>query len=293
MRRPQATSRWAYVPLTLLVVIGLGCHRERSAYMLGHGTVESEDEVPLHAPSRLGGPLGGAKLHGWSDRETPDMKMDINTMHDDDFVDYLSHLEYDTHAKKSHLVDADCIHGPNSSNQCSANEAATMFIEPEIGAHLKKMPGPGSHGFIVARIINYDPSDRTSTGIEFRPHTRYWWVVNYNQQTGKPQSLFVSRTYDATNPLDTVPGTFGYVDCGHKNPHYKRAEAKFGTCKGFLPSAVAARPIPALPPAPATGLAEYIHPVSFRTAMPRRDRLMTQALTGGWISCPTGCCATQ
>jgi hypothetical protein len=289
----KATWRYARVAVAALGVLAVGCHSNRAASRLGSGTVESEDEVRGHAPSRLGGPLGGAKLHGWSKRATPDMQQDINSMSDSAFVDYVSQLKYDTHEKKSYLVDAQCQHGANPSDQCADDEAAKLFIEPEIGAHFKNIPGPGSRGFIVARIINYDPSDRVAMGIAFKPHTRYWWVVNYNEQTHKAQSVFVSRNYKANSPLDTVPGTFGFIDCGHKTK-YTRAEAKFGTCARFLPSTVASIGAGAVAgPAPTVALARYTGAPSLRGAMPARAPLMAALLTGGWISCPTGCCSTQ
>jgi hypothetical protein len=293
MRRQQAAWRWTRIAAAVLSVAVSGC-ASNHPQSFRNGTVESEDEIAGTAPTRLGGLLGGPKLHGWHKRATPDMQMDLNSMTDADFVAYLGKLEYDTHSQRSQLVDATCQHGNNPNDKCGLTEGATLYIEPEIGAHLRGFPGSGSHGFIVARIISYDPYDRVTEGISFQPHTRYWWVVNYNQQTHQPQSLFVSRTYKALNPLDTVPGTFGFVACNHPKKDYKRAEAKFGTCARFLPSAVAAAgDLMRRPSTRQGGLAEYIHPVSFRATVPPPASLMVAELTGGWISCPTGCCSTQ
>lgn len=294
MTRRRMGRRHVFAMLAAFGIAVIGCHRNRGDVDLRGGTAESEDEVVASAPGHLGGPLGGAKTHGISARPTPDMRKDINSMSDADFVDYLSRLQYDTHPGRSHLAEAQCQHGDDPTKSCGTTESATVYIEPEIGAHQKGMPTAGSHGFIVARIINYDPSDRITTGMQLQPHTRYWWVVNYDPQTHAAHSIFVKRNYHSVNPLDTIPGTWGFYDC-HHNTTYSRAEAKFGTCKGFLPQYTAAIKTPsARSDVPESDLGRYIHSVAFHPAATSNDQAMVAALlSGGWISCPTGCCSTS
>lgn len=284
------------VAALLLTVIGGSCKSGGGSYEIGtqRYTGEVEDEVPGLAPSQLGGPLGGGRGTPLQDRPTPALTQAFDSMSDRDLVDYLRKLQYNMDTNIGQVVDAQCVHADSARKDCAPTEAARVFIEPEVGMNKWEHDAIPEHGLVVARIINYDPSDRQETTFGFPRSTRVWWVVDYDAQH-QLRSRFFKRNYNATGPaVDQVGAPRGFHRCKHLDKPAPLARAKFWNCaqsaQALAPSTsrgdqvVGSHSSAAATPAQLT---------SFGSAVPLPARPMSELLRDSWVNCGAGCCATS
>lgn len=296
-------TRWAMVrrgtPVVaalLLTVVGGSCKSAGRSYDIDarRYTGEVEDEIPGHAPLQLGGPLGGGTGVPLQDRATPALTQAFDSMNDRDLVDYLRKLQYNMDTRIGQVVDAQCIHAKAANKDCESMEASRVFIEPEVGMNKWEHEAIPEHGLVVARIINYDPSDRTETTFGFPASTRIWWVVDYDAHH-ELRSRFFKRNYNATGPaVDQVGGPRGFYRCPHLPKPNQRARAKFFNCAQSEKFALQ-------PPMPRgdrvvgsrSDAATPAQLTSFRSAVPMPARPMAELLKDSWVNCGAGCCATS
>jgi len=297
-------ARWAMfqrgaplVAAMLVTVVAGSCRsggRSFDTDRFGY-TGEAEDEVPGHAPLQLGGPAGGGKGERLKNRATPALTQPFDAMNDQDLVDYLGKLQYNMGSYSSHVIDADCVHGNASNTHCDQSEAARVFIEPEVGMTKWQHDAIPANGLVVARIINYDPSDRRESTFGFPPSTRVWWVVDYDA-SHQLRSRFFKRNYHTTGPaVDTVGAPRGFYRCNHPDKPGHPARAKFWTCSQSAALALAA-PMPGgdrVIGAEGGGAAVPARLASSGAAVPLPARPMAQLLQTSWVNCGAGCCATS
>jgi hypothetical protein len=243
---------------------------------------------------QLGGPAGGGKGVRVKNRPTPALTQAFDSMNDQDLVAYLGTLQYNMGNYSSHVIDADCVHANASNKHCDQSEAARVFIEPEVGMTRWEHDAIPQHGLVVARIINYDPSDRRESTFGFPASTRVWWVVDYDANH-QLRSRFFKRNYHETGPaVDTVGAPRGFYHCSHKDYPGHPARAKFWNCaQSALALAAPASEGDRIVGAQGAAAAVPARLASSASAVPLPARPVAQLLQDSWVNCGAGCCATS
>lgn len=261
-------------------------------------TAEREHEAVGQRPRLLGGREGGAQPETVRVNRTPPLKGDIESLDDTSLVRYLNSLTWDLAQANTEIEDAECVHANANDAPCVPPESARVLIQPEIGSFMlswtaiQQLP----HGVIVARVVNYDTADRKERVFGFPAGTKVWWVVdNDPARPGKLRSRYFRRTYSTSAPFVAQVGItrdFIYCDHQHKQGHGK-AIAKYVTCSQSLtmdtPGSVRSGDALVSPPREGAGV---FRAASFNSVpVPRQPLAM--ALSGTWITCSAGCCATS
>ena len=255
-------------------------------------TAEREGDTLSAPPAKLGGPLDPTGSRELKVRPTPPLMMNIHHMTEPDLVAHLKKIEYDTDLNNSEIAYAQCVH-VSTGQPCAINDdGANVYIQPDIGIHKWKHSDVPPNGFIVARIINYDP-ERKEIGFGIPPHTRVWWLVDHDTITGALQSRFFRRTYVASAPIEWIGVTRGFRDCGHGFPKLS-SKAHWTDCARSNVLYHGATRGDAVQ-APATrSLAPSARPVSFTSAVPLPNPPQQAVLLdAAWVTCELGCCATS
>lgn len=295
MARWKMSRRGApLVAAVLLTVVAGSCSSGGGPSGVGGPTNsgEAEDEVPAHAPSQLGGPLGGGRGVPVQSRATPELPQPFDAMNDQELVNYLGSLEYDMDKYSSQVMDADCVHAGASNKPCDPTEVARVFIEPEVGMTKRAYDAIPQFGLVVARIINYDPSDRRESTFGFPPSTRVWWVVDYDANH-QLRSRFFKRNYHTTGPaVDTVGAPRGFYHCNHPDNPGHPTRAKFWTCAQSASLALAA-PATQGDPVVAARRSGAATPVRLASLVPLPPLPVAELLQASWVNCGAGCCATS
>lgn len=271
----------------------------------GNPVPEDEDEQRLTPPKKLGGPGHGSASSQLKVRATPGLDDFIENLTDSALVAYLSTLQYDMGPGQSQRVRATCVHNSTgyphpipAPRRCNIGEGAEVAIEPEVGMHMTDFAAIPEHGLVVARIINYDTSDREEATFGFPPGRRVWWVVD--RPNGVIRSRFFIRNYRATAPAVTqirdVAAVYSLVNC-HPTETHQYAQATFATCSHAPHLTAPARGSAARPSGtPVTGMS--FAGTSFAGGAPLTSSVPMPALAemvidGTWVTCKGGCCATS
>ena len=293
----RTSARYGVVATLAAVVAAsfvLACHpRSRPLLAPGKVTAENENEVVGKQPKYLGGPEDHPQPVTVRIRPTATLPRYIDSLPDDSLVAYLDTLQYDYDSATSEIDSVTCTHQP-SGVPCGPTEAARVFIEPEVGMHLwRKMDIP-KYGLVVARIINYDSTDRAEASFGFPPHRRIWWVVDMEPKTATLRSRFFVRNYNATAPAVTMVGTpREFNQCAHVATRHKYAKAKFMDClQSAVYSAAATGGDPVTAPSSTRPRRATVHTASFG-AVPVPAHPFIRALTDTWVTCDAGCCSTS
>ena len=252
-------------------------------------SVELDDERYGTAPATLGGRLAAGGHTPYTTRPTPGLPAPLDSMRDSALVAYLSSLRYDNSNRNTDLKYVTCVRG---TLPCEAgnDSNAIMFIQPEIGIRHVRYEDVPPNGMIIARVINYGTdAGGTDITIGVPSGRRAWWVVEH-VGLGLRARFFIRthNAYPAVQILSGVPGAVHpYVKCAHPPaPSARPSQAKWGSCATspiYLTRYRSAR-VP-----DASGLASYIHAVSFRREVDASEYVRVD---GGWSTCSQVCCAT-
>lgn len=293
----------AFTALLMGLAFATACPRGGGVKVLAGSVVpENEDEERLTPPRALGGPGHGTTTAPLKQRATPTLDDFIENLTDSALVAYLSTLQYDRGPGQSQSVRAACVHNPTghphpipAPKRCNLGDGAEVAIEPEVGMHMTDFAKIPEHGLVVARIINYDSTDREEATFGFPPGRRVWWVVD--RPNGVIRSRFFIRNYRAAAPAVTqirdVAAVYTLVNC-HPTETHPHAQATFATC-GRAPHTTKA---------PAGGSAARLSTAPLATlslaggarrqpSVPVPTRPVEVAIDGTWVTCKGGCCATS
>lgn len=227
-------------------------------------------------------------------RKTPLLSKKIDLLSDTELVDYLDSLSYKTGGYNTHSAYVAC-----AGTACGAGDSAHIFIQPESGMNKWERDSIPPNGLIVARIINDSPVNRDAAVYGYPGQRKTWWVVD--DSGGARRSRFFIRTYASSGPaIQWVTYSRPFTRCPHADaPSGRAARAKFWTCPQSAADTSLLSRGTTRKGAPAGALESYIHPVSLRTSVPLPSTPASappQALwllQSNWVSCGSGCCATQ
>jgi hypothetical protein len=256
-------------------------------------TAETEDARLGQPPAQLGNPFRTNGHELVKARKTPELPQRIETMSDTALVAYLDSLQYDTDPANSELVLARCVHTDPTVRPCALHEGANVYIQPDVGTHRWGKDTIPPFGFVVARITNYDSTDRREAGFGFPPNTRVWWVVDHDA-VGRPRSRFFKRNYSPTAPAVDFVAQRQFKFCHHWSHNPQEASSKFKSC-ATSPTAMAGRREETREAMPTESFGARFRFASFRSAvpLPAAPHDDVSLLTDAWITCHKGCCATM
>ena len=286
---------------TLLAVTAAGSCRPGSRVEPARiiTTAEHENESIGRRPAQLGGRDGGAQPETVRVKRTPTLKGDIESLDETQLVNYLNSLTWDLAQPNTEIEDAECVHANANDAPCGPAESARVLIQPEIGSFMmswnaiQQLP----HGLIVARIINYDATDRKERVLGFPSDSKIWWVVYRDPaRPGQLRSRYFRRTYSPASPfVEQVGVTHDFIYCDHQHKQgHGNAIAKYVSCSQSLtmdaPSGVpSGDALVSRPRADST----VFRAASFTSALPVPRRPLTMELSATWITCSAGCCSTS
>ena len=251
-------------------------------------SAEHETDTGPNRPTVLGGRYDQGTVVNMNNRKTPELQNELTTSTpESEFRQYLDQLYYDMSPDKSEVAALPCVKPSGSGTvPCTPpDEAAIVYIEPEIGMLRWQHSKIPENGIVVARIINYDRSGRTEERYGFPPGAHTWWVVDMNN--GVPRSRFVVRNYDGTIGI-LRNREWPFYRCGHKDadPTTRISQARFWDCANSNVDTLAF--------APRRGtddLASYVHLAAFHPGAPEPlPHLPLAVRADTWVTCAEGCC---
>jgi hypothetical protein len=259
-------------------------------------TGENEYQVAgTTPPSSLGGPRDTSAGITFVARKTPKLTSYIESLDEGQLLTYLNSLKYDRDPLNTETETVTCIHMP-SGTPCAPGDGAEVSVEPEIGAHMWKHADVPQYGFIVARLINYDPTDRMEATFKIPASTQAWWVVDQDPVSHQPRSRFFRRSYSSSPPYVVQLGTtHDFLECGHahKTGHLQ-AITKFVNCSQSLTMAAPhASGIEAALRGEMPASERIYRLASFGTSIPLPAHPEIMQLRATWVTCEMGCCSTS
>lgn len=296
---PRSTERARHATALAAMLMALclnGCppHTLISP-IVSKNTGEPETQADTTRPTTLGGP-GDSSLAGvpFVTRKTPPLPAYFEDLNQQQLVNYLNSLVYDIDPKNTEIELATCTHA-TTSTPCSLAEGAQVAIQPEIGAHKWAHNSVPKFGFVVARVINYDATDRMERTFEIPANTQAWWVVDQDPATHEPRSRFFRRTYSSSPPyVQRLGPVHDFFECGHAhNNGHSQAITKFVSCSQSLTMAEPDARGEAFRGAASGASARIFHLASWAPFSRDAARPDIIQLRASWVTCDMGCCSTS
>ncbi|MFL5560597.1 MAG: hypothetical protein ACJ79K_03895 [Gemmatimonadaceae bacterium] len=249
---------------------------------------EADDESAEGPPTVLGGPFGKGVETGYAGHTLPLSSVALeDNMSDADLVGYLNKLVYDLNLENGQLILADCT----KKGKACVNEAAPIFIQPEVGMNKLDVKTIDAKGIVVARLINYDVDGRKDRGFHIPASSRAWWVVRLGSNN-ELESLFIARDFSQAGQVKVTKLRRARFDpCPDHPPDPSRPSmARWWDCgssKRFAPR----------PPVKTAAATSYLQFVSNRGSVSAAigaagDTAMIKE-GSTWITCSLGCCVAQ
>lgn len=299
--RPTMRAQRAALSLGIMIAVGMSaCYGPPAVpgppppppKSTGDSEVQAAGTTP---PTRLGGPTDTSAGTYFIPRKTPPLTDYFENLDESHLIGYLNMLVYDKDPMNAETETATCVHWP-SNVRCAPTEGALVSIEPEIGAHKWPHNQVPRFGFVVARLINDDLTDRMEETFRIPARTQAWWVVDQDPVTHVARSRFFRRTFSSSPPyVEQLGTTHEFLLCGHAhNNGHSHAIGKFVNCSQSLTMV----PLPAVGgtesfPRSQPGATGLFHLTSFGSSIPPYGRPEIMQLQATWVTCEMGCCSTS
>ena len=282
MRRPiQRGLSGAF--LIVLGFAAVACPSKGSLGVFPAPHVQPDPETGNEEPGRnphpdsLGGPYAFGRAGVDHNTATPVAPpgLSTGTISDADLSRYLNSLNFDKARDNGELALIACK--PPAVFPCGVR----IYIQPEVGMKHQRHADVPRNGIVVARIINYSPTDSDVTyGIPRL--TRAYWFVDRRAPGSPPRSRVFIRTFGGARALQFIGPDTTYSQCEYHAPAGGPAVAKFRRCVPYQVSRMPGDVVVGGWSNP------FVRTVSLSPAVPKPDFALTE--TELWVKCAQGCC---